>query len=54
MLKLTRKQILPAVSAYAKELSETAIAKKTACPGGLLRNGGGFDRAVLARCFFVR
>ena len=32
MLELTRKQILPAVSAYAKELSETVIAKKTACP----------------------
>ena len=32
MLELTRKQILPAVSAYAKELSEAVIAKKAACP----------------------
>ena len=32
ILELTRKQILPAVSAYAKELSEAVIAKKAACP----------------------
>ncbi len=32
MLELARKQILPAVSAYIKELSETALAKKSACP----------------------
>ena len=32
MLELTRKQILPSVSAYVKELSEAVIAKKAACP----------------------
>ncbi len=32
MLELARKQILPSVSAYIKELSETALAKKTVCP----------------------
>ena len=36
MLELTRKQILPAVSAYAKELSEAVIAKKSSLPRRLL------------------
>lgn len=31
MLDLARKEILPAVSAYVKELSETVVAKRSAC-----------------------
>ena len=32
MLELARKEILPAVSAYVKALSETVVAKQAACP----------------------
>ena len=40
MLDMIKKDIIPAVTAYCKELSETALSKKSLCPQVSLRDRG--------------